>query len=183
MYPGTYPKVPLTITLKRLGNPYKRQQQHQKRKTMGERDYENLHIIYRQCVEWCKKYKLPFKFKVDAGSFETAIEFSVIGYNHPPKSENWEESRTNGNEIKCPDILDFEHRIIIEYEEEPKPGKKMGRLGKKGHTEESTKDSHRDYLYRISGFHVLKFWETDLKQQNWEKIHNFLLECSAQQEN
>jgi len=141
---------------------------------MGERDVDRLHEIYRECVDYCKQMNLPYQFKVDSGKWESAIEFTAIGYHHPPKSSSWEECKHEGNEIKCPDILDFNHRLIIEMEEEPKPGKRGGKLGKKGHTEESNRDEHRDQLYRIAGFRLLKFWETDLKEQNWQKLYNFL---------
>jgi len=104
---------------------------------MGIVDYENLYKIYRTCVDYCKVEKLPFHFKVDSGTYETAIEFTAIGYHHPPRSKSWKELKEQGNEIKCPDLLDFENKLIIEYEEEPKPGKIGGKLGKKGHTSES----------------------------------------------
>jgi len=144
---------------------------------MGIVDYEELHKIYRICVDYCKQEKLPFHFKVDSGSWETAIEFTSIGYHHPPKSQNWEELKKEGNEIKCPDILEFEHRLIIELEEEPKPGKRGGKLGKKGHTSESKKDTHRDYLYRIAGFKVLKIWESEYTSNKYkEKLYQFLHE-------
>lgn len=142
---------------------------------MGVKDLDALHEIYEILKAYCKKYKLPFKFTVDDGSFETAIEFWAMGYHHPPKSKDWEESKKNGTKIKCPDILDFEHRLIIEYEEEPKPGKKGGKLGKKGHTEESSKDQHRDQLYRIAGFKLLKIWESEFKDGSWIKKLNIYL--------
>jgi len=142
---------------------------------MGEVDYENLHKIYRECIDFCKKEKLPFQFKVDSGNFETAIEFTAIGYHHPPKSKNWEESKKEGNQIKCPDLLEYEHKLIIEFEEEPKPGKKMGKLGRKGHTEESERDTNRDMLYRIAGFKLLKIWESEYKSGEWkQKLYDFL---------
>ena len=144
---------------------------------MGEIDYEKLHKIYRECVEYCKKEKLPYQFKIDSGKWETAIEFTAIGYDHPPKSKSWEESKKQGNEIKCPDILEFEHRLIIEYEEEPKPGKRGGKLGKKGHTSESDTDEHRDQLYRIAGFKLLKIWESEYLSNSYkEKLYKFLHE-------
>lgn len=151
---------------------------------MGERDYENLYIIYRKCVEWCKKYKMPYTFTIDCGSFETAIEFTAIGYNHPPKSANWEESRSNGNVIKCPDLLDFEHRIIIELEEEGQKKLSGARLARKGHGPEgdtpNKRDTDRDRLYRIGGFRLLRFYETDLKEENWNKLYSFLSKCEKQ---
>lgn len=141
---------------------------------MGIVDYENLNKIYRVCIDYCKQEKLPFQFKVDSGSYETAIEFWALGYHYPPKSKSWEEVKKEGNEIKCPDILDFEHRIIIELEEEPKPGKR-GSLGKKGHVEESERDSNRDMLYRIAGFKVLKIWESELESTKYNsKVCQFL---------
>jgi len=144
---------------------------------MGIVDYENLHKIYRVCVDYCKQEKIPFYFKVDSGNYETAIEFTAIGYHHPPKSKSWKELKKEGNEIKCPDLLAYDHKIIIELEEEPKPGKKMGELGKKGHVEESKRDSHRDMLYRISGFRLFKIWETELKSNKYKsKLCQFLYE-------
>jgi len=151
---------------------------------MGEVDYGELYEIYRICIDYCKQEKLPFQFKVDSGNYETAIEFWAMGYYHPPKSQSWEEVKKAGNEIKCPDILDFEHKIIIELEEEPKPGKRGGKLGKKGHTEESDTDKHRDMLYRIAGFKILKIWESELKSKKYkEKLCQFLHEVHKMQEN
>lgn len=141
---------------------------------MGEIDYGNLHKIYRKCVDYCIQEKLPYQFKVDSGKWETAVEFWEMGYFHPPQSKSWQECKGKGNEIKCPDLLDYSHKLIIEYEEEPKPGKRGGKLGKKGHVEESNRDEDRDQLYRLAGFRLLKFWETDLKNNNWSKLYNFL---------
>lgn len=74
--------------------------------------------------------------------------------------------------------MDYKNKIIIEYEEEPRPGKRGGKLGKKGHIEESKRDSNRDMLYRISGFRIFKVWETDYKKNNYEKIlWKFLCDC------
>jgi len=144
---------------------------------MGIVDYEELHEIYRICVDYCKTEKISFNLKVDSGTYETAIEFTAIGYHHPPRPKSWEELKKQGNEILCPDILDFENRIIVEFEEEPKPGKRMGKLGKKGHTSESKRDEHRDMLYRIAGFRVLKIWESEYISNNYKaKLYQFLHE-------
>jgi len=144
---------------------------------VGVVDYENLHKIYQECLKICKNNNVSYHFKIDAGTYETAIEFTAIGYHHPPRSKSWEELKKEGNEIKCPDILEFEHRLIIELEEEPKPGKRMGKFGKKGHVEESKRDSHRDMLYRIAGFKILKIWESELKSNKYkDKLYQFLYE-------
>lgn len=140
---------------------------------MGEKDIGILTEINKKIESFTKEHNLPFKFETDKGQYQTAIEYSAIGYDHPPKSKSWKELKQKQNEIICPDLLDFEHKLVIEYEEEPKPGKR-GKLGKKGHSEESNKDEHRDQLYRIAGFKLLKIWETDLKNNNWEKLYDFL---------
>jgi len=147
-------------------------------------DYDNLYIIYRDCVDYCKKEKIKHHFKVDSGSWETAIEFTATGWHHPPKSKNWKEVKQKGNEIKCPDLVDFDNKIIFEYEETPKPGKHMGKLGKKGHTSESKKDTNRDTLYRIAGFKVLKIWESELNTNSYiPKLHKFLHEVYRMSKN
>ena len=142
---------------------------------MGIVDYERLHKIYQEAKKICKENNLNFHFKIDSGNFETALEFTAIGYNHPPRSKNWDEVKKEGNTILCPDLLDFEHRIIIEMEEESKPGKKSGKLGRKGHTEESSRDTNRDQLYRIGGFKLCKVWESEFKSGEYKhKLYEFL---------
>jgi len=52
----------------------------------------------------------------------------------------------------------------------------MGKLGKKGHTAESKRDTNRDMLYRIAGFKLLKIWESEYKSGEWkQKLYDFLL--------
>jgi len=144
---------------------------------MGEIDYGNLYEIYRKCVDYCKAEKIPITLKVDSGTYETAIEFWAIGYHHPPKSKSWKEVKKQGNEIKCPDILDFENKFIIELEEEPTPGKIGGKMGKKGHTSESDTDEHRDMLYRIAGFRLCKIWESEFTSNKYnQRLYQFLHE-------
>lgn len=50
---------------------------------MGEIDIEHLMKIYRECVSLCKKYDLPYSFRVDHGTYETAIEFIGSKSYHP----------------------------------------------------------------------------------------------------
>jgi hypothetical protein len=151
---------------------------------MGEKDADALHKIYEKIKTYCKENDLSYSFKVDDGSFETAIEFWALGYHHPPRSENWEISRAEGNEIKCPDLLDINHKLIIEYEEEGQKRLSGARLARKGHGPKgdmpNKRDTDRDHLYRIGGFKLLRFYEADLKEQNWDKLYNFLLNCKSE---
>lgn len=149
---------------------------------MGIVDYPELHKVYRKCVDYCKKQKIPFNFKVDSGSWETAIEFTAIGYHHPPRSKSWEEVEKQGNEIKCPDILEYNHKIIIEWEEEHGSQKSGARLAKKGHSHKGDIDTNRDVdrnmLYRIAGFRLLRLYESD---KDWNKqLESFLTKCHNQ---
>lgn len=140
---------------------------------MGEVDSDNLFKIYYEIGSIKKRHGLNYNFKIDHGTFETGIEFTAIGYHHPPISKSWKESKKEGNDIFCPDLLDYENKIIVEYEEEPTAGKKGGKMGKKGHTEESKKDSRRDSFYSIGGFRVFKVWESD---KDWRtNLEQFLL--------
>lgn len=149
---------------------------------MGEVDIAVLHPIYRKCVDLEKEHNWNFQFKEDSGDYETMIEFTETFENneikltphHPPLAKNWDEMEL----CNCPDIMDFNHRIVLEYEEESKPGKKGGKLGKKGHWAESKRDEARDGRYKKSGFRVCKIWETEIKQKMWEsKLFYFLADC------
>ncbi len=126
--------------------------------------------------KYIKSLDTPYHFKTDDGSFETAIEFIYADQmytSHPPLSKNWDSNPV----IKCPDLLAYDQKKIIEYEEEPKPGKRMGKLGKKGHSSESTRDSERDELYHRAGFQLHKVWESEYKDGTWkEKLYKFLKE-------
>lgn len=121
-----------------------------------------------------------FNFKVDVGNYETAIEFEVgwklseeyVQAYHPPKSKSWK----NNPDIKCPDLLDFHRKKIIEYEEETGKRRTGARLAKKGHGHpgdlDNIRDSRRNSYYEMTGFKLLRIWESD---KDWmEKIDVFL---------
>jgi fructose/tagatose bisphosphate aldolase len=143
---------------------------------MGEIDIDHLMKIYRQCVRLCKKYQLPFTFHVDHGTYETAIEFIGSKSYHPPISENWNQNP----DIFCPDLLDYEHKIIIEYEEEVGERQTGSKLARKGHHREGDMDTKRDIrrnLYYEDGkFRVLRIYESDILWQ--KKLANFLIELT-----
>ena len=133
---------------------------------MGEIDTNNLMKIYRECVRLCKEYQWLFSFRVDHGTYETAIEFVDSKPYHPPISENWNSKPI----IFCPDLLDYHNKIIIEYEEEV--GKRLpgAKLAVKGHHREGDIDNKRDVrrtiYYENGGFRVLRIYESDIM---WHK--------------
>jgi hypothetical protein len=139
---------------------------------MGEIDIDNLMKIYRECVRLCKKYRWPFAFTVDHGTYETAIEFIDSKPYHPPISENWDSKPI----IFCPDLLDYHNKIIIEYEEEV--GKRLpgAKLAVKGHHREGDMDNKRDFkrtiYYESGGFRVLRIYESDILWH--KKLKEFL---------
>lgn len=140
---------------------------------MGEIDTESLMKVYRECVKLCKEYSLPFAFRVDHGTYETAIEFIGSKPYHPPLSESWEQNPI----IFCPDLLDYYNKIIIEYEEEVGKRRSGAKLAKKGHHREGDMDTKRDIrrtrYYRDGGFRVLRIYEADIMWH--KKLVEFLL--------
>ena len=150
---------------------------------MGEVDIIILNDIYREAVKQEIKNNWGFKFKVDDGNFETAIEFyetldKEMDVFHPPIAKDWNDAKT----IQCPDILDFENKIIIEYQEETGKRRKGAYLAKKGHGHPgdlaNIRDSRRDSNYSRGGFRVLNIWESDYKNESWKKtLWVFLCDC------
>ena len=157
---------------------------------MGEADIVRLYEIYHEAIKLEKKLHWGFKFTVDQGKFETAIEFKTIvpplcqtGESriiplHPPIATDWNDAI----KILCPDILDFNNRIIIEYEEETGNRRKGAFLAKKGHGHPgdltNIHDTNRDEFYEYSGFRVCKIWESEFKLNTWKnKLFHFLADC------
>lgn len=140
---------------------------------MGELDIEKLFEIKYETRTISEKNNLPYIFKVDLGSFETAIEFVGINHFHPPISQSWIDKP----DIFCPDLLDYENRIIIEYEEETGEKKSGAHLAKKGHGHmgdiDTKRDNRRNRFYKQGGFRIIRIWESD---HAWKKhLKDFLL--------
>lgn len=136
---------------------------------MGHRDLENLFIIYEEIKRLNKKHEWKYNFKVDSGDFETRVDIDTDG--------EWKRGDgklpSNGFEIYCPDLIDFNNQVIIEYEEEAKPntGFFRGKLNK-GHFREllTPRDELRDWYYTQAKFAFLKMWETDFQDGKWKAI-------------
>ena len=140
---------------------------------MGEVDIDSLFRIYEQVKKIIKKHGLLFSFKVDTGSYETAIEFIEEKPHHPPLSKDWSMKPL----IFCPDLLDWYNKIIIEWEEEVGDKRPGAKLAKKGHHKEgdldNTRDTRRNLYYDTGGFHTLRIWVSD---EFWKiKLEEFLL--------
>jgi len=139
---------------------------------LGHIDLEKLFEVYYETVRIIKKYDLPYNFTIDAGTYETAIEFIEDKHHCPPISKNWKCKPV----IFCPDLLDYPHKIIIEYEEEVGEPRSGAKLAKKGHNREgdidTKNDVKRNMYYKIGGFKVLRIWESD---NSWRsKLEDFL---------
>lgn len=144
---------------------------------MGETDIEKLFDIYYEALLIAKKYDLPYRFKIDEGTYETAIEFIDEKTFHPPISLTWSTKPV----IFCPDLLDYHHKIIIEYEEEVGELQKGAKLATKGHNREGDIDNKRDekrnQYYNQAGFSVLRIWKSD---DLWrDKLKTFLFNFIA----
>lgn len=141
---------------------------------MGEKDLEVLYQIYKEAT------KHHFYFKYDAGKFETAIEFISDGrFFHPPIAHNWEESKDKGTEIKCPDLLEWNNKLVIEYEEETGNKRLGAKFARKGHGHEGDLDKERDdnrnKLYLDAGLKLFRIWESNYKDGSWkEKLKSWL---------
>lgn len=140
---------------------------------MGEKDLNNLFKIYNEIRLLKKEYNLPLNFKIDKGSFETAIEFIDDKPYHPPKSKDWSTNPI----ILCPDLLDYQNRLIIEYEEEVGNRRTGAKQAKKGHNREgdipNKRDARRNDYYQKGKFSYFQIWESDEK---WKiKLKNFVI--------
>lgn len=155
---------------------------------MGEVDIEKLSEIYRYLIHYCKLNYIDYKFTVDHGNFETAIEFYdycnmdscfvQTSIHHPPISKDWK----NNPKIKCPDILDFNNKIIIEYEEETGKRRHGAKLAKKGHGHPgdllNKRDEEKFKLYKEGNFRVLRIWESN---NDWKSdVNKFINSCVEQ---
>jgi len=147
---------------------------------MGIKDSDALHAIYEKAKTFCKENNLPYSFKVDNDDYETAIEFFYDDDEkwhtvHPPISKNWDSHPT----IFCPDLLDFEHKLIVEYDEEGQKHLSGARVARKGHGPQgdmpNKRDTRRGDYYNWGKFRVLRFYEADLKDENWAKLESFLV--------
>ena len=156
-------------------------------KIMGHVDYQKLNPIYGMANSISKTLSLPFCFEVDSDTIHsrTTIIFNIENgsYRKPnPTKESISDIRYPEISI-VPDICDYEHKIIIEYEEETGSRKSGAHYAKKGHGHEGDLDKKRDgrrnECYEKAGFKLLRLWESTFKKSEIWKIvvAEFLIDC------
>src|SRR5689334_991495 len=119
---------------------------------MGERDLTKLEIINSEIQRLNKLYDWHFYFRVDTGNKENAIQIEEKGTFHIPTMESL-------GKILIPDLIDFSHRLIIEFEEEAEPNTGYcSAKRRKGHFPEllNIKDEECDKYYKLIKFDLLK---------------------------
>lgn len=146
---------------------------------MGITDYDNLKLI----KQWSKEYNLinstKFDFIIDTDTKEgkTRIMINEVGdcEKRPFLTEKEAHTyRQNGYKMCVPDLMDYERKLIIEYQEEPKGRvgilRRRGKIRKKGHDELS--DTMKDEFYALAGFTQLKIWESSTTKK--QDLFDFL---------
>lgn len=144
---------------------------------MGFKDFDRLSPIFTYTMKINKDENLGFKFDLDSGHHETAIQIYENGMVIRPPMQN----AMIFNKILEPDIMDYRNKIIIEFEEEAKPstGFFHARL-RHGHFPEllNQRDEERDKFYtKVANppFRLLKIWQSN---KNWkEDLSVFLVKC------
>ena len=137
----------------------------QKEKT----DLTILHNINQEIIRLSKKHGWKYNFKVDNGLYETRIDIDSDGEWRPGNGT----LPSMGFEMFCPDLIDFNNQVIIEYEEESGPNSGFFKSKKdKGHNQEllNPRDERRDWYYGQAKFAVLKIWETNYLDQKWKAV-------------
>lgn len=127
---------------------------------MGHYDLEKLLYIKKLCRQVNPKYN--FTVDVDTEEGQTRVYINDDGVWFRARNVSEEEAvrwKSWGYKIFVPDLADFTYKLIIEYQEEPKPNKgyMKAKITKKGHDELS--DTDKDTYYYLAGFKQLKVWE------------------------
>ena len=137
---------------------------------MGFYDLEILYAIKNECQ------KLGVSFVVDSDTQEgqTRIMIDERGYYQRVQTMTKQEAndfKKKGYRMFVPDLINFELKLIIEYQEEPKPYR-GAKIIKKGHDEFS--DLDKDLFYELGGFSQCKLWENNTPEENTKLLVNFL---------
>jgi hypothetical protein len=151
---------------------------------MGLQDYnDRLYPVYRHATDISKMHYLPFSFKVDSGNYETSIVFNLETGSCRKGNENETPDDVRYPEkMIVPDVCDYEHKIIVEFDEETGNRRTGAKYAKKAHGHEGDlpgkKDSRRNECYNRAEFHFHQVWESKFKKKLWTiPLTEFLFYC------
>lgn len=150
---------------------------------MGFKDYEKLYEIYKLIQKLKQKNGWNFKFDIDSGNYETILVFNHETGEHRKirTLENWSNIKYP-EEVKCPDLLCYDLRAIIEYEEHTGPRRSGAHLAKKGHgfrgDMPNKRDENRNKLY-LKNFRLFQIHESELELIE-ESLEGFLRQIIQQ---
>jgi len=146
---------------------------------LGVRDLMQIYPIVQECRKLSKRQFWDYNFKWDQGCFETliAINEEKKTVRKPDTDETW-ESITYPEQPFCPDILEWNFKIAIEFEETEGKPRTGAKLAKKGHNADGLdkRTSRRDEYYKLAGFNVLKIFDYESEQEWKPRLRQFLLE-------
>jgi len=122
---------------------------------MGEQDLNHLYPIY----SYLQKRYPAFGWQMDSGHYETRIAIEKeTGKLITDISD--QTLHILGCDMFVPDIFSYGEKVAIEFQEQPKRKKHIGRLSKKGHTEFS--DEIKEDAYKSAGIKQIKIWDDDI---------------------
>ncbi len=142
---------------------------------MGIQDLEKLFEIKGWISEFNKTFGVQLSFIIDSDT-KTAVRILINqkGEYQIKKTLTQDEAnelRSQGFDMFVPDLMDAKHKLVIEYQEEPKP-QRGPKIVKKGHDEFS--DLGKDDAYSRAGFKQHKIWESDSLHDQKLSLFEFL---------
>lgn len=147
-------------------------------------DYDQKYRIYRYATDFCNISEFQYHFTNDAGNRETAIIFDTnTGDCRKPSVLDSLTDLVDNEMYEIPDIADFRHKIVFEYEEETGPRKTGAHMAKKGHghpgDDYGKNDAEKYENYENAGIRYCRIWESELNNGNvWKvKVAKFLIRC------
>ena len=153
---------------------------------MGIQDSESINLI----KTWIKEIDTEnyFKFIVDFDTKEGRTRILIDEFGTWKKcpfltKQEAEDYRSRGFRQFVPDLIDFDKKLIIEYQEESEGRtgilRRHGKINKKGHDEFSDED--KDLFYDLAKFKVLKLWENS--NNNKRQLEIFLKNVRREKQN
>jgi len=144
---------------------------------MGHNDIMSLYPIVQYVRKLNHDQCWGYTFSWDQGTYETMIiineEEKTV--RRPNQNEHWNQI-TYPNRPYCPDILEYQNKIIIEYEETEGKPRSGARLAKKGHNADGLdpRTSQRDAMYKLANFNVFKIFDYEKPVDNKKRLIKFL---------